>query len=78
MLYDPKSPRATSRVISGASLAQYRRRMSLPERAVLGADILGGNVRLQALTAKSIAALVGVSVASLGAAARATPEERGH
>jgi hypothetical protein len=50
--------------------------MSLPERAVLGAEILDGSAKLQDLTAKSVAALVGVSVASLGAAARATPEER--
>jgi hypothetical protein len=77
MLYRPNASRASRpRLVSGVSLAQYRRRMSVPERAVLGAEILRGDVKLVCLTARSIAALVGVSVASLGAAWRATPEQR--
>ena len=64
------------RAISGASLAQLRRRMSAPERACLGADIIDGRVILQGLTAKAIAALVGVSVGSVDRALRLTPEQR--
>jgi hypothetical protein len=50
--------------------------MSVPERAILGAEILRGDVKLWTLTAKSVAALLGVSTASLSAAVRATPEQR--
>jgi len=44
------------RAISGASLAQLRRRMSAAERAVLAADIVNGRVVLQGLAVKAIAA----------------------
>jgi len=42
------------RAISGASLAQLRRRMSAAERACLAADIVDGRVVLQGLTVKAI------------------------
>ena len=50
------------RAISGAGLAQLRRRMSAAERACLAADIVDGRIVLQGLTVKAIAALVGVNV----------------
>jgi hypothetical protein len=64
----PNTSRA--RIISGASMAQLLRHMDVPARAIFGAEIYDGNVIVQNLTAKSIAALVGVSVASLFAAMR--------
>ena len=62
--------------ITGASLAQLRRHMSAPARAVLAADIVDGRIILQGLTAKSIAALVGVSVGCVDRALRLTPDQR--
>jgi len=64
------------RAISGASLAQLRRRMSAPERACLAADIVDGRVILQGLTVKAIAALVGVNMGYVDRALRLTPEQR--
>ena len=64
------------RAITGASLAQRRRRMSAAERACLAADIIDGRVILQGLTAKAIAALVGVNVGYVDRALRLTPEQR--
>jgi len=66
----------TRRAITGAGLAQLRRRMSAAERACLGADIIDGRVILQGLTAKAVAALVGVSVGYVDRALRLTPEQR--
>ena len=48
------------RAITGASLAQLRRRMSAAERACLAADIVDGRVVLQGLTVKAIAAQRGI------------------
>jgi hypothetical protein len=77
MTYLPDGfPASGPRRISGASLAQILRRMSLPARAVLGAEILDGEVIVQNLTLKTIAGLVDVSTSSLLAAARATPAQR--
>jgi hypothetical protein len=76
LYYNNGSFTRTPRILSGASLAQRLRRMSPPERAVLGADILDGRVVLQGLTAKTIAEIVGVNQSYLFAAARATPEQR--
>jgi hypothetical protein len=64
------------RAISGASLAQLRRRMSAAERACLAADVVDGRVVLQGLTVKAIAALVGVNVGYVDRALRLTPEQR--
>jgi len=64
------------RAITGASLAQLRRRMSAAERACLAADIVDGRVVLQGLTVKAIAALVGVNVGYVDRALRLTPEQR--
>jgi len=64
------------RAISGAGLAQLRRRMSAAERACLAADIIDGRVILQGLTAKAIAALVGVNQGYVDHALRLTPEQR--
>jgi hypothetical protein len=64
------------RAITGASLAQRRRRMSAAERACLGADIVDGRIVLQGLTVKAIAALVGVNVGYVDHALRLTPEQR--
>jgi len=64
------------RAISGASLAQLRRRMSAAERAVLAADIVNGRVVLQGLAVKAIAALVGVNVGYVDRALRLTPAQR--
>jgi hypothetical protein len=64
------------RAISGAGLAQLRRRMSAAERACLAADIVDGRVVLQGLTVKAIAALVGVNVGYVDRALRLTPEQR--
>src|SRR5262249_14543651 len=66
----------TRRAITGAGLAQLRRRMSAAERACLAADIIDGRVILQGLTAKAVAALAGVSVGSVDRALRLTPEHR--
>ena len=66
----------TRRAISGASLAQLRRRMSAAERAILAADLVDGHVVLQGLTVKSIAALVGTCPAYVHRALRLTPEQR--
>jgi hypothetical protein len=62
--------------ISGAGLAQRRRRMSAAERACLGADVVDGRVVLQGLTIKSVAALVGTSVGYVNRALRLTPAQR--
>jgi hypothetical protein len=64
------------RAISGAGLAQLRRRMSAAERACLAADIVDGRVVLQGLTVKAIAALVGVNQGYVDRALRLTPEQR--
>jgi hypothetical protein len=64
------------RAISGASLAQLRRYLSPAARACLAADIIDGRVILQGLTAKAVAALVGVSVGSVDRALRLTPQQR--
>lgn len=64
------------RAISGAGLAQLRRRMTPAERACLAADIVDGRVILQGLTTKAVAALVGVSVGYVDHALRLTPEQR--
>jgi len=64
------------RAISGAGLAQLRRRMSAAERACLAADIIDGRVILQGLTAKSIAGLVGVNLGYVDRALQLTPEQR--
>src|SRR5262249_31522870 len=64
------------RAISGAGLAQLRRRMSAAERACLAADIIDGRVILQGLTAKAIATLVGVNLGYVDRALRLTPEQR--
>jgi len=64
------------RAITGASLAQRRRRMSAAERACLAADIVDGRIVLQGLTVKAIAALVGVSIGPVNHALRLTPEQR--
>ena len=68
LLYSNGSRRA----ISGASLAQIRRRLSAAERAVLAADIVDGRIVLQGLTVKAIAALVGVNVGYVDCALRLT------
>ena len=62
--------------ITGASLAQRRRRMSAAERACLAADIIDARIVLQGLTVKAIAALVGVNVGYVDRALRLTPEQR--
>jgi hypothetical protein len=62
--------------LTGAGLAQRRRRMSPAERAVLAADIVDGRVVLQGLTVKSIAALVGVNVGYVDHALKLTPAQR--
>jgi len=67
---------AHRRAITGASLAQRRRRMSAAERACLAADIVDGRIVLQGLTVKAIAALVGVNVGYVDRALRLTPEQR--
>ena len=72
LLYSNGSRRA----ISGASLAQIRRRLSAAERAVLAADIVDGRTVLQGLTVKAIAALVGVNVGYVDCALRLTPQQR--
>jgi hypothetical protein len=64
------------RAISGASLAQLRRRMSAAECAVLAADVIDGRIVLQGLTVKAIAALVGVNLGYVHAALKLTPEQR--
>jgi len=64
------------RAITGASLAQLRRRMSAAERACLAADIVDGRIALQGLTVKSIASLVGVNLGYVDRALRLTPEQR--
>jgi len=64
------------RAITGAGLAQLRRRLTASERAVLGADIVDGRIVVVALTTKAIAALVGVSVGYIDHALRLTPEQR--
>jgi len=64
------------RAITGAGLAQLRRRMSAAERACLAADIIDGRVILQGLTAKAVAALVGVNLGYVDHALRLTPEQR--
>ena len=57
------------RAISGASLAQLRRRMSAAERACLAADVVDGRVVLQGLTTKA-------GVGYVDRALRLTPEQR--
>jgi|SRR5262245_10194735 len=64
------------RAITGAGLAQLRRRMTAAERACLGADIVDGRIVLVALTTKAVAALVGVSVGYVDHALRLTPQQR--
>jgi len=66
----------TRRAITGAGLAQLRRRMSAAERACLAADIVDGRVVLQGLTVKAVAALVGVNVGYVDRALRLTPQQR--
>jgi hypothetical protein len=63
--------------ISGASLAQLRRRMSAAERAVLAAEIVDGRIVLQGLTVKAIAALVGACPAYVHRALNLTSAQRG-
>jgi hypothetical protein len=64
------------RRIRGVSLAHFVRRMTPVQRAILVAEILEGRIVLQDLTAKSLAALVGVSPSSVHAALKCSPEER--
>ena len=64
------------RRIRGVSLAHFVRRMTPVQRAILVAEIVEGRIVLQDLTAKSLAALVGVSPSSVHAALKCSPEER--
>jgi hypothetical protein len=64
------------RTITGASLAQLRRRMSAPARACFAADVIDGRIVLQGLTIKAVAALAGTSVDYVHHALRLTPEQR--
>jgi hypothetical protein len=50
--------------------------MTPVQRAILVAEILEGRIVLQDLTAKSLAALVGVSPSSVHAALKCTQDER--
>jgi hypothetical protein len=65
-----------SRCVSGASLAQFLRRMTTAQRAVLAAEIIDGRIALTKLTAKTVAAIVGVSQSSVNAALSCPPEQR--
>jgi len=62
--------------ITGASLAQRRRRMCKAERAILAADIIDGRIVLQGLTVKTIAGLVGTNISYVYQALKLTPEQR--
>jgi hypothetical protein len=62
--------------LSGASLAQFVKRMNTAQRAVLAAEIIDGRIALMKLTAKTVAAIVGVSQSSVNAALRYPPEQR--
>jgi hypothetical protein len=62
--------------LSGASLAQFLRRLSPAQRAVLAAEIIDGRIVLTGLTVKTVAAVTGVSLSSIYAALRCTPEQR--
>jgi molybdopterin-guanine dinucleotide biosynthesis protein A len=62
--------------LSGASLAQFLRRLSPAQRAVLAAEIIDRRIVLTDLTAKTVAAIAGVSLSSVYAALRLAPEQR--
>ena len=64
------------RAITGASLAQLRRRLSASARACLAADLVDGRVILKGLTAKAIAGLCDVNIGYVDRALRLTPEQR--
>jgi hypothetical protein len=65
-----------ARALSGASLAQMVRHMRPAERALIAADIVDGKVIVQGMTTKSVAMIVGTSIASAFAALRLSPEQR--
>jgi hypothetical protein len=76
MSYISNGSHASSRTLSGASLAQKIRRMTPPQRAVMAAEILDGALIVQNLTAKSIVMIVNANMAYVCAALRSTPEQR--
>ena len=77
MQYSPNGNGASHRrCLSGASLAQLKRKMSPAARAVLAANVLDGRVVIVGLTRKTVTALCGSSPNYVSAALRTTPEQR--
>lgn len=76
MLYNSNGSSTSPRVLSGASLAQRVRRMTAPQKACLVADVLDGKIILTALTAKSIATIVGANFSYVHHALRLSSEAR--
>jgi hypothetical protein len=75
-IYHSNGSPTSRRAITGAGLAQLRRRLSPAERACLAADIIDGRTALVALTAKAIATLVGVNLGYVDRALKLTSAQR--